>query len=120
MDFRPDHLEVIASTKEVEIATRSGSRIYRTVIWIATDGTDVFVRSVRGVAGRWFQRATTEPEVTVHVGEFTIPARAVAATDAASVERASEAFRRKYPPSRSLDSMLRPDVLGTTLRLEAS
>lgn len=85
---------------------------------LVVDGSDVFVRSVRGWAGRWYQRVLTEPGVALYVGHARVAARATDASDPESVERASEGFRRKYPPSRSLDAMLFKDVLDTTLRLQ--
>ena len=42
----------------------------------------------------------------------------VHAADSESIERTSEGFRRKYPPSGSLDSMLVDDILDATVRLE--
>ncbi len=45
--------------------------------------------------------------------EFT----AVPANDPDSVESASEALRQKYR-GRSLENMLLPETLGTTMRLE--
>ena len=45
--------------------------------------------------------------------------RAVPVTDGVEIERVSEALRRKYARHRSsLASMLRPETLPTTLRLE--
>jgi len=44
--------------------------------------------------------------------------RAVAAADSASVKRASEGYRKKYRKGGSLDSMLVPSTLPTTIRLE--
>jgi len=40
------------------------------------------------------------------------------AADAASVEACSAGLRRKYRRSYSLRSMLRPEILDTTLRLD--
>jgi hypothetical protein len=47
-----------------------------------------------------------------------VPVRAVDASDPESVERATAALRRKYPASRSLDSMVEDDMVAATLRLE--
>ena len=47
-----------------------------------------------------------------------IPVRAIAAADSASVKRVSDGYRKKYRKGSSLDSMLVPLVLPTTLRLE--
>jgi hypothetical protein len=44
--------------------------------------------------------------------------RAEHAVEAAAIRRTSDGYRKKYPKSGSLDSMLRRSVLETTLRLE--
>jgi hypothetical protein len=44
--------------------------------------------------------------------------RAIPANDDNSVQRASNGFIAKYPPGRSLDAMIRDEVLATTLRLD--
>jgi hypothetical protein len=76
------------------------------------------VRSLRGASGRWYRELTAEPEAVVHAGSDSFPVRAVQASDPESVQRTSDALRRKYAESRSLDSMLADDILDTTVRLE--
>lgn len=110
--------ERIAEASEVLIETRSGDRVFRTLIWVVVDDDDVLVRSVRGVAGRWFQRALADPEVRLGVGDTWFRFTAMAVTDPETIERTSEGLRHKYRKGRSLDSMLRPEVLETTLLLE--
>jgi hypothetical protein len=111
-------LERISGASEVVIETRSGDRIFGTVIWVAIDQGDVFVRSVRGHAGRWFQRALADPEVTLRVGDTRFRFLAESAADDESVQRTSDGLSAKYPKGRSLDAMLRPEVLDTTLLLQ--
>lgn len=118
MPFTPDQLELIEATKEVVIETRSGDRTYRTIVWVVADQGDVYVRSVRADSGRWYQRVLEDPAVILDVAGARIPAVAVPANDPESVGRATEALRRKYRNSASLGSMIRPEVLGTTMRLE--
>ena len=118
MPFPKDVLHLLEDTREVLIETGSGEDATRTVIWVAIHDETVYLRSVRGESGLWYQRAMADPEVTLIVGEFRIEGRAVPADDPSSVEAASRGFQRKYPKSESLESMLRPEVLGTTLRFE--
>ena len=117
MTVSADQLETLDEVKTVVIETRSGERTIGTIIWVVVDSGDVFVRSVRGESGKWYQRALANPEVALRVGDDRLNFRAVAADDPGSVERVSQALRRKYPPGGSLDSMLRPETLGTTLLL---
>jgi hypothetical protein len=113
-----DRLEILGEVNRVVIETRSGRRVIGTIIWVVVDDGEVFVRSVRGESGKWYQRVLADPEVTLRIGDDRVHVRAVPADDPESVERASSALRHKYPPGGSLDSMHLPEVLGTTLRLE--
>lgn len=108
----------IVAAREVEIETRADGRSYRTIIWVVTVGDDVFVRSVRGDAGKWYKRAVANPEVALLLGDKRANFVAVGVTDDDSVERVSAAFREKYRPSPSVESMVHPDVLHTTMRLD--
>lgn len=118
MSFSSEDLRLIDETGEVHIETKRGDRTHRTVIWVIVDDGEVFVRSVRGPSGKWYQRALADPDVALDVAGRRIPARAVPADDEESVERTSAALRRKYRPGGSLNSMLRHEVLDTTLRLD--
>jgi len=108
----------IVNAREVEIETSEDGRAYRTIIWVLADGDDIFIRSVRGDAGKWYQRAVVNPEVALVLGEQRAGYVAVPASDPVSVERASAGFKEKYRPSRSVDAMVHPDVLHTTMRLQ--
>ncbi len=109
----------IIEAQEVEIETSDDGRAYRTIIWVVGDGEDIFVRSVRGDAGKWYQRAVANPNVALVRGDQRASFVAVAAPDVDSVRRASDGFIRKYPASGSVDAMVHPDVLHTTMRLES-
>jgi hypothetical protein len=113
----PDRLETV---KEVDIETSrsADAPVHRTTIWIAVDGGDVYVRSLRGADGRWYRELRANPDAVLHVEGEAVPVRAVDASDPQSVERATAALRRKYPDSRSLDSMVQDHMVAATLRLE--
>jgi len=120
-NFDAQTLQAIDETAEVDIETkrRDGSA-KRTTIWIMVDGDEVFVRSVRGPDGAWYRAIKLDGEGRVHVGDRSVAVRATAAADAATVERVSGAIKRKYE-SRwpgPTEAMLRPETLGTTVRLE--
>jgi hypothetical protein len=112
-------LAAIEAAKEVRIETRStAGATHRTIIWIVVHGGAIFIRSVNGPAARWYREALADPNVAIHLHGRRIAVRAIPATDAASVEACSEGLRAKYRRSYSLESMLLPKTLPTTLRLE--
>lgn len=119
MPFDPRTLDLLARAEEIEIETRSAAgAVHRTIIWIVVDEGVVFVRSVNGGTARWYREATAEPSVAIRAAGERIPARAVSVTDPALVARTSAGLERKYAGDPSLQSMLREEILGTTLRLD--
>lgn len=119
MPFAPDDLDLLVRTQEVRIETRRrDGTTTKTIIWIMTDGEDVFVRSVQGDRGWWYRRALADPSVTIHAGGLAIEAHAVPADDDDSIARCSAAIVRKYAGRPGEKSMLKPRALPTTLRLE--
>jgi hypothetical protein len=119
VSFSTEDLALLDRAEEVRIETQApGGPIHRTIIWVVVDGEDVFVRSVRGERGRWYREAVANPAVGIHVEGRRLAATAIDATDPASIERVSEALRRKYERDPALRTMLVPDILDTTLRLE--
>jgi hypothetical protein len=118
LSFPKATVALLDRSNEVDVETRSpkGS-VHLVPIWIVVDGDDVFIRAVRGPTSRWYRELVARPGALVVNGK-RIPVRAVAAADSASVTRASDGYRKKYRKGGSLDSMLVPSVLPTTLRLE--
>jgi hypothetical protein len=118
--FDADTLKAFDQTAEIEIETSRGDAapVHRTVIWIVVDG-DVYVRSVRGPAGRWYREMVANPRGAAHVGSRRVPVRAERVTDPATIARVSDALRSKYHQRwpRETASMLREETLPTTLRL---
>ena len=118
MRFEPGDLAILAETEEVEIETaQPDGPPHRTIIWVVVDGDDAFVRSVNGATARWYREAVANPAVTIHADGRQLRARVVAATDASSVQRTSDALVRKYTGVPGLRPMLKPEVFDTTLRL---
>src|SRR5262249_54928135 len=118
--FGADVLRTLAETEEVDIETGPDDRRRRTTIWLVVDGGAVYVRSVRGPAGRWYRQIVAHPDGVLHAAGRRLPVRAAAAADPAAVAAVSAALRRKYEHRwpRETASMLREETLPTTLRLE--
>ncbi|HKW77812.1 MAG TPA: DUF2255 family protein [Candidatus Limnocylindria bacterium] len=118
MAFPKDVLGLLDRTKEVDVETHSAEgKRHRVPIWIVVDGDDVFARSWRGSTARWYRELTARDGVLV-AGRQRIPVHAVGAVDRDSVRRTSDGYQKKYPKSDSTPSMLRSEILDTTIRLE--
>jgi hypothetical protein len=119
MSFSQRELDLIDGTEEVEIETQAPEGpVHRTVVWAIVDDGQVFVRTVRGEKSRWYREAQANPAVALYVGSERLSATAIPATDPDAIERTSDGYRRKYSGDPAMRSMLRPHVLGTTLRIE--
>ena len=118
MSFPKATVALLDRTKEVDIETRSPKGAVHSVpIWVVVDGDDVFIRTYRGPTSRWYRELMAAGGALVVSGQ-RIPVRAIPAADSASVKRVSDGFRKKYRKGSSLDAMLLPLVLPTTVRLE--
>ena len=102
-----------------EVAIRTGRHPANSVtIWVTVADGEVFVRSVRGDKGRWYRDLAGGGPATLEVAGRGLAVQAIPAAESAAVDRASAEYLRKYRTSPYADSMVRPDVLATTLRLE--
>jgi hypothetical protein len=108
----------IDETKEVKVETRTEGGSTKTIIWIVVVDGEIYVRSVRGDEGHWYQRALANPRVAIHVVGEALEFEAVPVSDDDTIEAVSDALRSKYRPGGSLDRMVREEVLGDTLRLD--
>lgn len=118
--FDDDTLALLDSEREIRIETAlPDDSVRQTTIWVVVDEGQVFVRSWRGERARWFQAAVDRPgDVAILLAGHRLEARAVSATDDESVARCSSALERKYAGDPSTRSMVREEILNTTLRLE--
>ena len=78
------------------------------------------MRSVRGTKGRcrWYRDLATGGSATLEFAGRRLEVRAVAASDADSIARASREYLSKYQASPYAQAIVRAEVLPTTLRLE--
>ncbi len=118
-NFDTDTLGALRDADELAIRTdkHPASAV---VIWVAVADDEVFVRSARGTKGRWYRDVATGGAAMLEFAGRRLPVRAVPASDPASIERASREYLRKYRTSPYAQSVVRPDILSTTLRLEPS
>jgi hypothetical protein len=118
--FPADVLERFDTMKVVDIETRSPKGTRHSVpIWIMVVDGVAYVRSVRGPRGRWYRELLARGEGAVIAGGKRVPVKATHDSSAQAIDAVSEALRQKYRRSgQSLQSMLRADVLDTTVRLD--
>lgn len=116
-----DLLWKLADSDEVDIETRRDAKspLHRTTIWVVASKDGVYVRSVKGTKGRWYQEAVANPHVTIRVGQRKVAARVEQERNPAVIREVSEAYRQKYGERwpNDVGSMAQGPVLQTTLRL---
>src|SRR6516162_7299233 len=115
--FDADTLRELRDFREVSVRTEKHPKT-AVVIWVVVADEEVFVRSVRGSKGRWYRDLATGGSATLEFAGRRLEVLALAASDADSIARASREFLRKYQPSPYAQSIVRAEVLPTTLRLE--
>jgi len=118
--FEESDLDLLATLEEIDVETHSAAGyVHRTIVWpVVRDGV-LYLRSYKGPDGRWYREALADPDIALVIDGRRVPVRAVPAADATSVEACSAALQDKYPRDQSLAAMLVPNVLPTTLRIEA-
>ena len=120
--FDRNTLDSLDRTAEVDVETSrsEGAAVHRVTIWIVVDGDMAYIRSVRGPAGRWHRELLANSRGAIHVGGRRLGIRAQPIDDTATITRVSDALKRKYEQRwpGPLASMLRDEVLSTTMRLE--
>jgi hypothetical protein len=115
--FDAETLAALHNAKEVRIRT-SRHKNRGVVIWIVVADGASFVRSVQGPAGKWYTTAAADGQATLEVGDQRVPVHAARVEDPATIEAVSRAFLSKYATSPYAPSIVRPDTLPTTLRLD--
>jgi hypothetical protein len=119
--FNAAELALLGQAEEVRVETaRRDGTPRRTITWIMVDGSNVYLRSVRGEQGAWYRALSSDARGRLLVDDETWPIRVELVTDPAEIERVSAAVRRKYErqwPGPTA-SMLEPATLPTTLRVE--
>jgi hypothetical protein len=118
--FDAELLNRLAEVEEVEIETcrDAAGPVHRTIIWVVVDDDGrVLIRSVNGAAARWYREATANTACVLWVDGFAHRVMAIPAADSSEIASCSRQLRAKYAADPSMPSMVRPDVLGTTLRL---
>src|SRR5882672_8015411 len=115
--FDADTVRELRNFKEVAIRTEKHPDS-AVVIWVVVADDEVFVRSVRGTKGRWSRDLAAGGSATLEFAGRQLAVRAIPANEPDAIARASREYLRKYRASPYAQSIVRAEVLPTTLRLE--
>ena len=115
--FDTDTLRLLQTVPEVRIRTEKHPDT-AVITWVVTAEDGVYVRSVRGAKGRWYQDLKAGGPAMLEVQGRQIAVQAIPAADAQSIDCASREYLSKYRSSPYAEPMVRAEVLTTTLRLE--
>jgi hypothetical protein len=118
--FPADVARRLDTTEEVDIETRSAKGTQHSVpIWIVVVDGVPYVRSVRGPQGRSYRELLARGGGVIVARGKRTQVRATHDRSPDAIKAVSAALRKKYPrEGDSLASMLRADVLETTVRLD--
>jgi hypothetical protein len=113
-------LDAIGSARELEITSprEDGSLREPVTIWVVRLGDELYVRSVRGEHGAWYQRAERDHEGRVEAGGVVkdVEFADVGGENAGEIDAA---YKEKYGyPSGPVDSITSPEAQATTIRLQ--
>jgi hypothetical protein len=114
-----DDLDRIGDADELHIAPRGMDGTLRRAvqIWVVRVGDELYVRSWRGDAGRWYRAAQASGEAHVSAGGVSKVVALLAAGDEVD-DAVDAAFREKYGRYTGyVDPMVAPQARATTLRL---
>ncbi len=115
--FDSPTLGILRDAREVRIRTRERPG-HGIIIWIVVVDGEVFVRSVRGARGRWYEAAANVGRAVLEAGDCQLDIHLMRVTDAAIIASVSEAYLMKYAASSYAKEMVRAETLPTTLRVE--
>jgi len=118
-----EELDRIGSAEELQLASlrQDGSLRRPVTIWVVRRGEDLYVRSVRGSAGRWFRGVQDRHEGRVSAGGVDKDVEFVEVDDVN--DEIDAAYRAKYGgryPANDVDPMVNAQVRATTLKLVPS
>jgi hypothetical protein len=119
MQWNPTELEQIAVAPEIEVSAlrEDGALTKPVTIWAVRVEGELYARSVRGDAGRWYRAAGRRHEGRIEAGDVAVD---VAFEDASHHldDELDAAYKEKYGyPSDDVDSIITATAQATTTRI---
>jgi deazaflavin-dependent oxidoreductase (nitroreductase family) len=98
--FTDDVLKAAAREREVSLTTvgRKSGKEHRVTIWIATDGSRLYIRSGEGLRRHWPQNLIARGEGVLHLGKVIVKVQPRLVTDPAKARAVSALYKKKYGP----------------------
>ncbi len=116
-----DELEKIEMTDELQLASmRNDGKLGKPVtIWVVRIAGNLYVRSVNGRQGKWFQGTQERHEGHIQCGEVDKDVTFVDEMDGRIIDLVDAAYRAKYREYDAVyvDPMLVPDAREATIKL---
>jgi hypothetical protein len=116
-----DELDRMAATDELELASErnDGSLRKPVTVWVVRRGDDLYVRSAYGPRSKWFRGIHDRHQGHVSAAGVEKDVRFVEAAEDVN-DAVDHAYRTKYAhyDVNLVDPMVKPEVRGTTLRLD--
>ena len=116
-----DELQKVGTAEELQVMSlrEDGTLSKPVTIWVTRVGNDVYVRSVRGLAGGWYQGTQVQHEGRIRAGGVEKEVSFVNETDPARIQQVDAAYREKYHryPPNIANSVLTPEARAATLKL---
>ena len=117
--FDADTIAALRDRREVRIET-SGPKgePHSAIIWVVVDDSGrVLIRSWRGAGARWYREAVAAGHAALVIDRRALPVRVEVAADPDRIEACSRALLAKYGGGSTARSMVREEILDTTLEL---
>jgi hypothetical protein len=118
--WKPNELERIASSEELEISSSEGHGPDRrwTPIWVVRVDDGLYIRSLLGKRSKWYRRATAGHVARIRTGRLEDDVLLEDAAEPGLNTRVDDAYRAKYAAqSRWLKTAVAPAAAATTMRL---
>ena len=114
-----DELTKIAAADELRIAPQRSDGTLRkpVIIWVARNGDDLYVRSVRGRTSAWFRGVQDRHEAHIEAGGVEKVVTLVETDDANdAIDAAYRSKYRRYAKA-IVDSIVSPQARAATLKV---
>lgn len=118
-NWTDDELTKIGETDELYIASQKqdGSLRDAVIIWVVRVGNDVFVRSVKGTNGKWYQHALVQHKGHIEAGGVSkdVTFSEIKSEHQDEIDKAYQTKYAKY--GATVDSTLTPQAQVATLKI---